>query len=182
MTTDVDANTSFHTAQLAKFVAELNTETLPTAVRTRLAQCLLDFIAVASGGRQLADSSPASWDSCGRIDSPDVGALIERIDLVVDNDISPAGAVLTWRTADADLATVRVDSPSGEPGTDLTWNTVEAKFHGLTDGVLGDIALTVALWIKALPHPNPVRNLGLLLRNSPAAHTSGPLTPSTTGH
>jgi hypothetical protein len=61
MTADVDANTSSHTAQLAKFVAELNTETLPTAVRTRLAQCLLDFIAVASGGRQWLTPAPPSW-------------------------------------------------------------------------------------------------------------------------
>jgi hypothetical protein len=69
------------------------------------------------------------------------------------------------RTDDADITTARVDTPSGEPGADLTWDTIEAKFHGLANDVLG--AGAVVNWVKALPHRRPAGELAPLLRTTP---------------
>jgi 2-methylcitrate dehydratase PrpD len=67
------------------------------------------------------------WSSYGRLADPDVRDLLQRIELSVDGTLPEAGAVLTIGSA-----TVRVEDPSGEPGSDLSWDLVEAKFHGLT--------------------------------------------------
>jgi hypothetical protein len=62
---------------------------------------------------------------------------------------------------------VRVDAPSGEPGADLTWDTIEAKFHGLSHDLPGDAANAIVNWVKALPHPRRIGELTPLLRNTP---------------
>jgi 2-methylcitrate dehydratase PrpD len=47
------------TAALARFTARFELDALPERVQRRLSQCLLDFVAVASGARIHADSTPA---------------------------------------------------------------------------------------------------------------------------
>ncbi|WP_067848273.1 MmgE/PrpD family protein [Mycolicibacterium wolinskyi] len=54
MTTDAGA-----TATLADFVAHTTLDDVPDQARTRLAQCLLDFIGVAAAGSRYAESSHA---------------------------------------------------------------------------------------------------------------------------
>ena len=47
------------TASLADFVADTTLDDIPEQARTRLAQCLLDFIGVAAAGSRYGESSRA---------------------------------------------------------------------------------------------------------------------------
>jgi 2-methylcitrate dehydratase PrpD len=87
------------------------------------------FSAVFQAAVALLDGR-VTWDSYSRIADPDLRALAGRIELSTDHTLPEAGAVLT--VVDGEVTTVRVDQPSGEPGTDLSWELVRTKYDSLT--------------------------------------------------
>lgn len=78
-----------------------------------------------------------NWSSYQRLGDPDVHALSHRIRVTPDEDLPPAGAVLTRVEPGGATDTLRRDQPRGEPGEPLSWAVIEAKYHELADGVLG---------------------------------------------
>ncbi|AEW98235.1 MmgE/PrpD family protein [Streptantibioticus cattleyicolor] len=78
-----------------------------------------------------------TWDSYRRIGDPATRRLASRVSVSADDAITPAGAVLTWHGPDGRDIEARVDEPSGEPGTTLSWELVEAKFDSAAAAVYG---------------------------------------------
>ncbi|MGV0680479.1 MmgE/PrpD family protein [Mycolicibacterium fortuitum] len=116
-----------------------------TDPRKRAPQNSVDgqFSAVFQAAVALLDGH-VDWDSYQRIADPDLRALTARIDLVVDPTLPEAGAELS-ATSRSDTHTVRVERPSGEPDTGLSWDLVRTKYKGLTRNALPDtVAATVA--------------------------------------
>ena len=98
--------------------------------------------------------STVSWSSYDRIGAEDVIDLINRIDLVVDDDLPEAGAVLTCAGTE-----VRVDVPSGE---DLSWDFVDAKYTNLTRDIFDtDTQAAILAWTHR--PSGPVRTLTRML-------------------
>jgi 2-methylcitrate dehydratase PrpD len=88
------------------------------------------FSAVFQATVALLDGK-ADWASYTRIADPDVRALAAAIELGTDDSLPEAGAVLSVEEAGR-RSTVRIEQPSGEPGTDLSWQLVRTKYDGLT--------------------------------------------------
>lgn len=107
-----------------------------TDPRKRAPQNSVDgqFSAVFQAAVALLDGH-VDWDSYGRIADPDLRDLTARIELVTDPTLPEAGAELTV-TSGHDTRTARIEQPSGEPGTDLSWDLVRTKYEGLTGHVL----------------------------------------------
>ena len=105
-----------------------------------------------------------TWSSYRRLEDPEIERLIDCIDLKVGDDIPSAGADLVCRSGNTELAAVRIDTPSGEPGAQLPWDRVETKYSTLTDELFGDRGNEVLDWVKQLPHERPVGALAHLLR------------------
>jgi 2-methylcitrate dehydratase PrpD len=71
-----------------------------------------------------------TWAGYRRVGDPAISELTSRISVTVDEKMKPAGARLSWLSADGTRVIEQVvDEPSGEPGTGLSWDLVEAKFH-----------------------------------------------------
>jgi 2-methylcitrate dehydratase PrpD len=64
------------TAALARFIARFDPGALPARAERRLAQCLLDFVAVAAGARIHADSTPAFMRGVSAGAAPDGPATV----------------------------------------------------------------------------------------------------------
>lgn len=77
------------------------------------------------------------WSSYDRLADPDVRGLAGRLQLVADEAVPTAGAVLTYESSDGEPLTIRTDRPMGEPGDDLPWPVVERKFRDLAGAVFG---------------------------------------------
>lgn len=116
-----------------------------TDPRKRAPQNSVDgqFSAVFQAAVALLDGQ-VDWDSYQRSADPDLRDLTARIELVTDATLPEAGAEITV-TSGHHTHTARIEQPSGEPGTDLSWDLVQTKFDGLTGHVLpGTVAATVA--------------------------------------
>lgn len=109
------------------------------------------------------ETGAVNWSSYDAVADPAIEALIDRIALSSHDDIPAAGAELVCLSADTEIARVSIDRPSGEPGTDLPWTEIEAKYHSLTADLLD--ARAALDWIRHLPHDRPVRALTALLRS-----------------
>ncbi|KSU59702.1 MULTISPECIES: MmgE/PrpD family protein [unclassified Gordonia (in: high G+C Gram-positive bacteria)] len=70
------------------------------------------------------------WAVYDRLSDPDVVSLSERIQVVVNPDVEPAGASLT-----VGVEAVRVDAPSGEPDGGIDLSVVAGKFRSITGAV-----------------------------------------------
>lgn len=86
------------------------------------------------------------WDSYPRMDEPELRALMPKIQCVEDPEVQaefPAymSGKLTVR-ARGQVFTKMVVVPKGEPANFLTEAELRAKFHGLTDAVLGTAQAT----------------------------------------
>ncbi|WP_051288568.1 MmgE/PrpD family protein [Mycobacterium sp. URHD0025] len=132
-----------------------------TDPRKRAPQNSVDgqFSAVFQTAVALLDGH-VDWDSYQRIADPDLRALTARIELAVDPTLPEAGAELRV-TSGHDTHTVRVEAPSGEPGTGLSWDLVRTKYQGLTRNALPD---TVAATIVDLASCRSARTLVQQLR------------------
>lgn len=90
------------------------------------------------------------WKSYHRIGDPDVRGLAAAIELVTDDSLPEAGAVLTVadgrrESSSTPETSIRVEEPSGEPGTSLSWHLVRTKYEGLTgDRLPGRVADSIA--------------------------------------
>lgn len=101
------------------------------------------FSAVFQAAIALLDGH-VDWDSYRRIADPDVRALTARIELVADPTLPEAGAELSV-TTEGQTHTARIEKPSGEPGSTLSWDLVRIKYDSLTRHALPDsVAATVA--------------------------------------
>lgn len=115
-----------------------------TNPRKRAPQNSVDgqFSAVFQAAVALLDGQ-VDWDSYRRIAEPDLRALTARIELTTDATLPEAGSELTV-TSVRGTSTARVEQPSGEPGTDLSWDLVQTKYEGLTGRALpASVATTV---------------------------------------
>jgi 2-methylcitrate dehydratase PrpD len=72
------------------------------------------------------------WHSYQRLADSDARALAARIESTTDDTLPEAGAVLTVRDG-ANETAIRVEHPSGEPGSDLSWHVIRDKYESLTD-------------------------------------------------
>jgi 2-methylcitrate dehydratase PrpD len=107
----------------------------------------------------------ADWSSYQRMGDTDVKDLMRRVRVRADEQVPTAGAVLTGHLEDGRTPQVRVDEPAGEPGDDLSWDTVEGKYRSLARLVYDDErAAEISRWIHALPQGGSVRSLTRLLR------------------
>ncbi|PJK19491.1 MmgE/PrpD family protein [Mycolicibacterium goodii] len=88
------------------------------------------FSAVFQAAVALLDGH-VDWGSYQRIADPDVRALTARVELSTDPTLPEAGAELGV-TTDGKAHTVRIEMPSGEPGSNLSWELVRTKYQGLT--------------------------------------------------
>lgn len=79
----------------------------------------------------------ASWDSYELVGSSEIETIIDSIDVNVDPSMAEAGARLEARYSGVPPITIEVKAPSGEPGDDLPWDLVIAKFNGIAAGPLG---------------------------------------------
>ena len=71
-------------------------------------------------------------------------ALTARVELSTDATLPEAGAEFRV-TTDGKIHTARVELPSGEPGSNLSWELVRTKYQGLTRHVFPEpVAETVA--------------------------------------
>ncbi|CDO06563.1 MmgE/PrpD family protein [Mycolicibacterium cosmeticum] len=101
------------------------------------------FSAVFQAAVALLDGR-VDWRSYQRITAPDVRALTARVELSTDATLPEAGAELRV-TTDGKIHTARVELPSGEPGSNLSWELVRTKYQGLTRHVFPEpVAETVA--------------------------------------
>ncbi|TFV61911.1 MmgE/PrpD family protein [Geodermatophilus sp. DF01-2] len=108
------------------------------------------------------------WASYDRLPDPDVRDLAGRLELVADEAVPTAGAVLTYAPSSGQAVTVSTDRPIGEPGDDLPWTVVEKKFHDLAgavfaaehrDRIVAQVRALRALdsaadWIRTLRRPS----------------------------
>ncbi|MBV8456280.1 MAG: MmgE/PrpD family protein, partial [Acetobacteraceae bacterium] len=77
-----------------------------------------------------------SWDSYQRLNDPTIRALLPKITCQEDPELPNMAAKLTIQTRGA-TRTKLVTTPKGEPGNFLTEQELRAKFHSLTDLILG---------------------------------------------
>jgi 2-methylcitrate dehydratase PrpD len=107
-----------------------------------------------------------TWASYKRVGDPDVASLIARIELSTDDDVASAGAVLSCRSAEVEVA-LRVEQPAGEPDGDLPWEDIEPKYRALARALFDeDTCAAIERWVKRLPSDEPVRGLTRLLRGA----------------
>jgi 2-methylcitrate dehydratase PrpD len=77
-----------------------------------------------------------SWDSYRRLNDPAIRTLLPKITCQEDPELPNMAAKLTIQTRGA-THTKLVTTPKGEPGNFLTEQELRAKFHSLTDPILG---------------------------------------------
>ena len=109
-----------------------------------------------------------SWASYARIGEGDVDRVIAHIDVSADEAVASAGAVLAWRSREADVE-IRIEKPVGEPDGALAWDDVERKYRALARELFDDGRCEeIAAWVKRQPGPDPVRELTDMLRGAQA--------------
>jgi 2-methylcitrate dehydratase PrpD len=109
-----------------------------------------------------------SWASYARIGEDDVDRVIAHIDVSADEAVASAGAVLAWRSREADVE-IRVEKPVGEPDGALAWDDVERKYRALARELFDDERCEeIAAWVKRQPSADPVRELTNMLRGTAA--------------
>lgn len=105
-----------------------------------------------------------NWSSYERVGDAEVEELASRIELIADERVAPAGAVLACSSREGDLEEW-VQQPVGEPDAALAWEDVESKFRALAGELLqADACEEIVAWIKGLPHARRVRELTRPLR------------------
>lgn len=100
------------------------------------------------------------WSVYDHLANPDVDALIERIEVVSNPDVQPAGAILTIGEA-----AVRVDAPSGEPDGGIDHSVVAGKFQSITSTVWdSDRQSRILSAVTGMPNSTDVSEVIRLLR------------------
>ncbi|EME19019.1 MmgE/PrpD family protein [Rhodococcus triatomae] len=100
------------------------------------------------------------WSVYDHLENPGIGALIERIEVVANPGVNPAGAFLT---IGEDV--VRVDAPSGEPDGGIDHNVVARKFRSISSTVWNpDHQSRILSAVGDLPRSADVSNVIRLLR------------------
>lgn len=121
------------------------------------------------------------WDSYARMDDPVLRALMPKVTCVEDPEVQAEfprnmSGKLTIRARGQEF-TKFVVVPKGEPGNFLTEAELRAKFHGLSDQVLGaDRAAALAdavLGLAGAADVNAMMRLGSTLGAEPAARLAG---------
>lgn len=78
------------------------------------------------------------WGTYRRVGEPETEKLAARITVAPDDAVTAAGARLTWHAPDGTDRDEYVPVPAGEPGTTLSWDVVETKFHSCTAALYDD--------------------------------------------
>ncbi|WAP55448.1 MmgE/PrpD family protein [Streptomyces sp. S465] len=105
------------------------------------------------------------WSSYQRLGDADVLALTKRLHVTADDRVPDAGAVLTCCLDDGRTSEIRVDQPSGEPGGDLPWEPVEAKYYALVRTIYEEEqARGIVQQVRTLPEGVRIRSLARRLR------------------
>jgi 2-methylcitrate dehydratase PrpD len=95
------------------------------------------------------------WTVYELLGNSEVEALARRITAVPDDDIPEAGAILSVHGADLEGEPIRVDTPTGDPATALSWQVIETKFRSLACNVFRDPGLDrIVAAVHALPTGN----------------------------
>jgi 2-methylcitrate dehydratase PrpD len=108
------------------------------------------FSAVFQAAVALLDGR-VDWDSYQHITDPDLRGLTAHIELTTDATLPEAGAQLTV-TSERATSTARIEQPSGEPGTNLSWDLVRTKYDGLTGHAPPDSVAATVTCPPAPPH------------------------------
>ncbi|MEV6129778.1 MmgE/PrpD family protein [Streptomyces violaceusniger] len=105
------------------------------------------------------------WSSYQRLGDAGILALTKRLHVTADSQVPDAGAVLTCCLDDGRTHEIRVDQPSGEPGGDLPWDPVEAKYYALVRTIYeDDRARGIVQRVRTLPEGVRIRSLARCLR------------------
>jgi 2-methylcitrate dehydratase PrpD len=95
-----------------------------------------------------------SWDSYQRLNDPSIRVLLPKITCQEDPELPNMAAKLTIRARGATHSKL-VTTPKGEPDNFLTEQELRAKFHSLTDPILGadraDLLADRVLAIREVP-------------------------------
>lgn len=109
-----------------------------------------------------------NWQSYERLGGADIDALASRIEVVVDDNLAVAGAVLSVISDDG--ASVRVDDPLGEDSRPFSGALLQRKFDDLAQPVYGaDRAAQICAHVTSLETEPDASVLIRLLRRSSAS-------------